>query len=256
MALVERPVDYLHHIRAASDRLAAACEAAPGVPVPTCPDWTIERLVSHVGRLHRWVTDLNAASSLEAVPRPEVPPEDTDWPTWLRDGAGALVEALTSGDPEAPVWNPFGQPPTRQFWARRQAQETAVHAWDGDNAAATAAAASDQWDGPAPLDPHLAADGVDEMLACYLIPFTKGRECGTGETIHLHATDADLEWIITLGAHGIIAEPGHAKADVALRGPASALDLWAWNRLPAGADDIEVLGDAAVAAAWAKVARF
>ena len=49
---------------------------------------------------------------------------------------------------------------------------------------------------------------------------------------------------MTLGPDGISFEHGHAKGDVALRGTASDLLLWAWNRVPVD-DRFEVFGDAA-----------
>jgi hypothetical protein len=46
----------------------------------------------------------------------------------------------------------------------------------------------------------------------------------------------------------------HAKADVAVRGPASALELFLYNRR--GPDGLEVFGDEAKAAAWTEKVRF
>lgn len=250
---MDRPVDYLHQISAAAERMAAACEAAPDAPIPSCPDWDMPQLVSHMGRIHRWVTELNAAAAMEAVPRGLEPPPDTDWPNWLREGAAALVDVLGAADPDAPVWNPFGQPPSGRFWARRQAQETSIHRWDADSAAALAAPV---WEGPSPLDAELAADGIDELLHTYLLPRTNGRSVGRGETIHLHATDAEAEWLLTLSPDGIRAEPIHAKGDVALRGTASDLYLWAWGRLAGDDPCFEVHGDRSVAALWHEVARW
>ena len=71
----------------------------------------------------------------------------------------------------------------------------------------------------------------------------------TNGTIHLHATDIDGEWLVTLGPGGISHEHGHAKGDVALRGTASDLLLWCWNRVPVD-DRFEVFGDATLLEAW------
>jgi hypothetical protein len=72
------------------------------------------------------------------------------------------------------------------------------------------------------------------------------RLAGAGGTIHLHATDDGLEgtgeWLIELSPDGIRSERGHAKGDVALRGRAEDLLLWAWNRVPVD-DRFEVFGD-------------
>ena len=35
---------------------AAAEEAGLDAPVPTCPGWTVNDLVLHIGEVHRWAT--------------------------------------------------------------------------------------------------------------------------------------------------------------------------------------------------------
>lgn len=248
---MERRVDYLQHLNADAVRLADAWCVAPEAPVPSCPDWNLSRLVSHVGRLHRWAREINAARTMEAVPVPTWPEEGTDLGEWLRDGAANLAETLVASEPDTPVWNHLGQPPTARFWPRRMALETAVHRWDGD----LAAARSGDWEGPLDIDPELAADGIDEYFGVIAAPFSAGRRMGDGETIHLHATDVEEgEWIVTLGADGLEFTTGHAKSDVALIGPASDLYLWAWQRRTVDDAGIEVQGDEAVARRWADVA--
>ena len=58
------------------------------------------------------------------------------------------------------------------------------------------------------------------------------RCAGPGETIHLHATDTDGEWLIRLTPDGIETSREHAKGDVAARGPASDLFLFLVGRVP------------------------
>jgi hypothetical protein len=71
----------------------------------------------------------------------------------------------------------------------------------------------------------------------------------TGQSLHLHRTDGDGEWLVQLGPDGETTyENAHGKGDVALRGPASSLYLWCLNRIPM--DDLEVFGDRAVAHQW------
>ena len=48
--------------------------------------------------------------------------------------------------------------------------------------------------------------------------------------MHLHATDAEGEWMITRNATGVVVEKKHGKGDVAARGTASDLLLFVWNR--------------------------
>jgi uncharacterized protein (TIGR03083 family) len=120
---------------------------------------------------------------------------------------------------------------------RRVAQETAMHRWDAE------AAAGD----PQPIDRALAADGIDEMLEVF-VPRVNDKLVGTGETLHLHATDGDGEWLITLTPDGPTWERGHAKGDVAARGTTSDLLLLLWNRRTP--DDLEVFGDRTVLERW------
>jgi hypothetical protein len=54
----------------------------------------------------------------------------------------------------------------------------------------------------------------------------------------------------------ITAERGHAKADVALRGPATSLLLVLMRRMPVAGSGADVLGDAAVLDNWLEVVRF
>jgi hypothetical protein len=41
-------------------------------PVPTCPDWTLEQLIGHVGRGHRWSADIVRRRLLEPIPLQKV----------------------------------------------------------------------------------------------------------------------------------------------------------------------------------------
>lgn len=58
---------------------------------------------------------------------------------------------------------------------------------------------------------------------------------GEGETLHLHAFDPAAEWTLTLTPEGLAVERGHTKADLALRGAASDLELLLYDRPPPGA---------------------
>ena len=156
-----------------------------------------------------------------------------------RANSGTCFGTLEQADPAANCWT-FGLPRTPVFWIRRQALETAVHAWDGTGAVGT----------PAPIDGALASDGIDEFLSVMVARQVKQRpDIWTGQSFHLHRTDGEGEWMVRLGPDGeLSSEHAHGKGDVALRGPASSLYLWSLNRLPA--DDLELFGDPAVAALW------
>ncbi|CAM5496936.1 putative Actinobacterial protein OS=Tsukamurella paurometabola OX=2061 GN=NCTC10741_02892 PE=4 SV=1 [Tsukamurella paurometabola] len=125
---------------------------------------------------------------------------------------------------------------------RRQAHETAVHRWDGENAAAAAL----------PVDARLAFDGVGEWAEVFAPRFL-ARGAGlsdqfVGRTVHLHGTDRDdAECTFTLARDSLAITRGHSRADVALRGSASDLYLTLWRRKPLAA--LDVRGETAVAEA-------
>jgi uncharacterized protein (TIGR03083 family) len=114
-----------------------------------------------------------------------------------------------------------------RFWSRRMVHETIVHGADSALARGEVPA----------LDPSLAVDAIDELLdnlptAGYFAPNVAELR-GGGETIHLHCTDVDGEWMIELGAHGYRWEHAHGKGTVAVRGAAGDLELLLYGRLRA-----------------------
>ena len=230
---------YVTSVRADAERLLAA--AGPGAldrPVPTCPGWTVERLVGHLGRVHRWTAGWVATG---AGPEMERPPAGPDVVPWTRAGTDELVAALAGegGDGTVATW---AGPQPASFWPRRMAIETAIHRWDAENAVGAA--------GPIAVD--LAVDGVDVLLSV-ILPFRGTGDLGpAGATIHLHATDPDVsggEWLVTVAdGGGVKVEPVHAKGDVAVRGPASDLLLLLYNRV--GTDGCQVFGDEGLLARW------
>jgi uncharacterized protein (TIGR03083 family) len=219
-------------------------------PVPTCPDWTLRQLATHVGRGQRWATAIVATRSAELIPYRQVPdgklPADPGaHADWLRSGAAGLVSAIADAG-EEPVWTHAGRGPA-SYWARRMAHETAVHRADAQIAV-----------GQRPrIDPVTAADGIAEWLGFLAAPGPAEDRpplagCA-GRTLHVHATDEVLgsggEWLIRPGPSGVEVTAGHARGDVAIRGAASDLLLLLMRRLPAGDPAVEVHGDAALLAA-------
>jgi hypothetical protein len=70
--------------------------------------------------------------------------------------------------------------------------------------------------------------------------------------VHLHATDADGEWLLRFDEGTVAVEARHAKGDAAVRGSAASLLLWLWGRV--ALDELEVLGDRGAADALRTVA--
>jgi uncharacterized protein (TIGR03083 family) len=219
-------------------------------PVPTCPEWTLRQLFTHLGRTHRWATAIVATRAAEPIPMREVPdgrlPDDpAEHPAWLRRGAAGLAEAVHGAGGEQ-VWTHLGQG-TAGYWARRMAHETAVHRADAQLAV-----------GQRPeIGPAVAVDGIDEWLGFQRMDASRPR-LPDGKVLHLHATDEGVtgEWLITGAAGAISVEPGHGKGDAAVRGPASALLLVLTRRLPAGDPAVQVLGDHALLDGWLAATPF
>jgi uncharacterized protein (TIGR03083 family) len=238
--------EYCETVRREGHALAAAARAAGvNATVPSCPEWTIADLLGHVGRLHRWVTaivesdgdDPNDHWSDAEPPAVDVRIE------WFEAGVDLIANAMLASQPDAEAWS-WTTDRTVGFWARRQANETAVHRWDAQGSAGAAE----------PIDHALAVDGIDEFFA--LIPFWRRESSvrGAGETIHLHCTDGPGEWLVKLAADAVIVTREHAKGDVAARGTASDLLLFLYGRVAPA--NLEVFGDASLLERWQEVVRW
>src|SRR5438552_9222250 len=214
---------------------AAARTAGVDAQVPSCPKWRVADLLGHLGRIHRSVTRIVVDHATERGPHwseMDVPPVE-ELLEWFEQGVAPLADALLAAGPSVELWT-WTPDKTSGFWARRQANETAVHRWDAQSAAGAVE----------PVEHALAVDGIDEFFG--LIPFWRRGSSvrGTGETIHLHCTDGDGEWLVRLAADSVIVTPEHAKGDVAARGPASDLLLLLYGRVAPSA--LEVFGEASL----------
>lgn len=235
------PATHLDHLRADSAALLQAHRADPTAAVPSCPGWDRTALLAHVAGVHAWVRAQLAIGTGERVRLSAVerPPEGDALPDWYERGAAALVDALAAMDVSA-TWPTWAGPQPGTFFARRMAVETALHRWDADGSS---------------VDPDLAVDGIDEHLELFAPRIPGERFAAAPATIHLHATDADGEWLIALAAEGIRFEHGHAKGDVAVRGTAGDLLLWVWNRVPVD-DRFQAFGDHAPLELWRTTVTF
>ena len=125
---------YFTQIQASTAAIAALVDGGDlSLPVPTCPEWTLRHLATHVGRAHRWAAAITASRSAQFIPFREVPdgriPDDpAEHAGWLRSGADRLIAALGPAE-DVPVWT-FGPQRPALFWARRMTHETAVHCAD------------------------------------------------------------------------------------------------------------------------------
>jgi uncharacterized protein (TIGR03083 family) len=227
-------------IEEAGSALTDAGRAAPDAPVPSCPGWTVATVVKHIGLVHTWAAEMLRAYPSEPAPFPKAPPEVTDdeLPDWADTRRDGLVRAVRESDGNREAWA-FGRLRPASFWWRRQAVETCIHAWDATNAVSTPFIV------PAPV----GVAGIEELLESILPRKFAGEPplWGTGRTIHFHRTDGDGEWLLRIDNPPEVTL-GHAKGDLAVRGPAPELLLWATNRRASG---VELFGDERLAAGWA-----
>lgn len=238
------PEQHLAHLEA---DVAQLLEVGAGVldePVAACPGWTVTELLAHQAGVYRFATAQLRAEPGAGTARFD-PPEPGPAPEVLRRAADELLATLRATDPteHRPNW---AGAPTAAFWFRRMAQETLVHRLDAELAAG----------GAGPVDPMLALDGIDELGDTFLRHAAKRGITGSGETVHLHATDDDLpragEWMFTFHADGVDVEQRHGKGDMAVRGRAGDLLLFAWNRRPV---EVEAFGSPDPLTFWATTVR-
>lgn len=212
---------------------AALTEAEPSAPVPSCPEWTVRNLVSHVGRIYIYVR-----SALElAGERPERPgrPDDDDLLPWFDEAFAALLTRAESLGADAPAWNWSGQPDVAVFWSRRMAHETSVHRWDAQMVSGMAQ----------PIESDLAADGVSEVLDTFLPMGRAAHPNGATGLVRLTATDANRTWLVRLRDDGVslldesAVLDGDAEASTGVAGTAGDLVLALWGRLNLSALAVE-----------------
>lgn len=211
--------------------------------VPSCPGWDLEGLIAHCATVWTFVNGSITAGErmdLAAITRPDGPVS-----RWHNEAFDTLTGVLESRQSDEGAWTWDPQHQSMSFWWRRMAQETTMHRWDAETALGVT---------PAPIDPELAVDGVDELFDVYVRLRNPTAFAGDGETVHLHATDAHGEWVITRGGDGMTVERSHKKSDVAARGPAQDLLLFVWGRI--GPDRLETFGDTALLEDWQRNVRF
>ncbi|GAA0505509.1 hypothetical protein GCM10011581_32470 [Saccharopolyspora subtropica] len=237
------------HFRAFQDQAAAfrgaVLQAGPNAEVSTCPGWDVRRLVQHLARVYAMVElalQQEPGSERPRTPRP--PAEFDDVLAWWDERLAAVRAALSTADPDRPVWS-FFPGGTARTWTRRMAHETAIHRLDAEHALAGL--------GPDHVhdlifDPELAADGIDEFLSL-LLPVAPGwAERDHEGTVLYHAADAGRVWLVEYrpGQPPTTGAPTDAglEADATVVGTADALYRRVWGR-PSTA---VVTGNAALAA--------
>ncbi len=208
-------------------------QADLGTSVRSCPGWDVRRLVRHLGRVHRWATEIVRTGQEAEGGRPP-DGDDAALLAWFDQGAQELVATLTAADPDAPCWTFGPQPQLTAFWIRRQAHETAMHHWD----AATALGHRVIW------PDWFAEDAVDEVCRMFFPRQVRlGRQPALTDSLTLVSTATEHAW--TLAGDGRSASSG--DPDATASAPAATLELLLWHRTDVDDPEITVTGDAQAA---------
>ncbi|MGW2074976.1 maleylpyruvate isomerase family mycothiol-dependent enzyme [Streptomyces sp. NPDC001953] len=219
---------------------AAAEQAGVDAEVPTCPGWQVRDLLQHTGMVHRWAASFVTEGHTSPHPAGGLPDLDgSALAAWFRDGHRGLVDTLSCAAPDVRCWHFLPAPSPLTFWARRQAHETTVHRIDAEAARGGT---------PTAVAPALALDGIDELLRGFHARRRSRVRSEEPRVLRVRATDADdAVWTVRLSTEPPVTERADAgRADCEVTGPAEALYLSLWNRLPFPA----VSGDASIAALW------
>jgi uncharacterized protein (TIGR03083 family) len=208
--------------------------------VPSCPDWSAGDLLWHLGEVQwLWGTIVRERLTGEQAEQRK-PPRPAGWADLLafyQRASRELGEILAAVPATAPAWT-WSPDHTVGFIRRRQAHEALIHRVDAELAAGSRS----------PMDPHLSADGVDEVLRVMYggeVPEWGTFTPGSGTLLRLQATDTEDSWLVTLGRFTgtdpsdqarydepsiqVTSAPGTGTA-ASVRGNAADLDCWLWRR--------------------------
>ncbi|GGK59991.1 maleylpyruvate isomerase N-terminal domain-containing protein [Ornithinimicrobium pekingense] len=232
--------EHVAGIRTAVDAFVrSAAAAGPEAAVPTCPAWTVRRLLAHQGMVHRWARATLRGEECHPPAWNAEGQQVADPVGWLLEGADALVTTIETApdDVRATVFL-ADAPPPRVFWARRQCHETTIHAVDA--LAASLGRLPDPRDA-AWVDEPVALDGIDELLTGF-VPRGRSRFAGAGpRSLTVRARGSGREWGVEIGADGAVRTTRLRGSDevvgTSLDGSAVALYLALWNRAAPGAVD-------------------
>ncbi len=244
-------LDYVAHLTRESARFAQAiADAAPGTPVPSCPGWDADDLLWHLGEV-QWFWAAVVREDVSGQQAGELKPPRPSGRAGLLEFFGRashdLADILAATPPESAAWT-WSDDKSVGFIRRRQAHEALIHRVDAELTAGSRT----------PLDPALAADGVDEALR---VMYGGVPDWGTftpeGDgLVRLRATDTGASWLVLLGRftgtdpggtsydepgiYPAASDPG-TDAAAEVTGSAADLDCWLWHRPPLG--PVERSGD-------------
>lgn len=248
--------EYIDYVEAEGDRFATA--AALGdldATIASCDGWDMRALVRHLGLIHLWAAGTVRFTDDDWLDADDIPdmarywpdlgaewPEDADLIDWYRATHANLVSVLA----EAPVdhrcfsFLPAATPVT--MWSRRQASEIAVHRFDAEHARGLDSS----------FEAAFAGDMLDELLTGFV--GRMGEDVPTsGEVMHVHATDVDEHWFLTLGGESMGTARVGGDAALTMSGSAADLYLLMWNRTDGS--EVSFAGASDLLATWRESCR-
>ncbi|QNK82242.1 maleylpyruvate isomerase family mycothiol-dependent enzyme [Nakamurella sp. PAMC28650] len=233
-------LDYTADVRRESDRFSECLQAAdPAAPVPSCPGWNAADLLWHLTQVQLFWARIVGERTQQPDDAGEAERPDAPYSELLdgfRRATEGLLDTLASADDAERVWT-WADDQSVGFIRRRQAHEALIHRLDAELTIGQVT----------PLEPLLAADGVDEalhvMFGGYPAWATFTPSGGLGRVL---ATDTGRCWDCNLGRfsgtsphtgktydeptlemHGALStsEPAFLAS-----GTAAHLDAWLWGR--------------------------
>jgi uncharacterized protein (TIGR03083 family) len=202
----------------------------------------------HTGVVHRHKSAIVRDRLLDN-PDPIEPPRDETL-EWYRAGLAELLEVLGATDPSEHVFTWYPPDQSVGFWYRRMAQETLIHRVDAEQGHGSVS----------PIDPELAADGIDEVVTVYVGGYPNWGAFEPGhDVVRLECADRAEVWHVRLGRFtgtspvtataydldAFVAIDPVPDPEAVIRGTAADIDLWLWGRGPL--DRISVTGDRSLA---------
>ena len=234
---VDRFLDELHNHGVSLARSAEY--TSMDTPVPTCPAWTVSRLLGHLTKVHRWSSHVVRTGSPDGFEFQRPAPDQLI--TYFLSGLDDLVMAIREAPEDRPIWTLWPVRSPRLYWARRQAHEVAIHRVDIELAVGY---------GVSEFEPDFAADGIDELLMG-LLPI--GTTAAESHSLVVEPLDRNVSWTVQVGAAGLeTRREASPQADLSLFGLSSDLYRWVWNR--ATDDEVSLRGDVLVADWWRRTA--
>lgn len=224
--------DHLEGLRAALVPFADVVDRLPRrTTVPSCPDWTLGRLVAHQGMVHRWAAGHLTGAPIDAKKVQNQGGSAEDQGEWLRDGAIEFVTAVTQSADDVEAMTFWEVDSAKAFWARRQCHETTIHAADAEitRKGRLVVAEDLPW-----LTAQVAVDAIAELLNHMILRERVQEQVTADEETRLLVapTDTDLRWLVVVGPDGVGSRPADdsVDADVSIEGTPQGTLLTLYNR--------------------------